>query len=153
MRWFEPLGDTGWSTKETRFMGLIHSPLQLVESPLALLHDRQSTLTAAMWEPSMSPVWPVNFIRSAVNAAVPRHAHAAVRMHHCLSANTWFLIAFVSREALGSQHCQGNCIRSPDISQRHVPHRVESRRDQVPYRCPNSRSWRSFHSPCIRLHR
>ena len=54
--------------------------------------------------------------------------HAAVRVHHSLSANTWFLIASVSREALGSQHCQRNCIRSPDFSQHRVPHRVESRR-------------------------
>ena len=126
---------------------------QLVESPLALLHDRQSALTATMREPSMSPVRSVNSLRSAVNAAVPRHTHAAVRMHHSLSGNAWFLIAFVSREALGFEHCQRVCIRSNDSSQRKVPHLVESRGDQVPSRCPNSRSRRSSHSPCIRLPR
>ena len=112
---------------------LLITPNEFVTSkfrePPALLHDRQSTLTATMEKPSMRPVRSVNPLCSAVNAAVPRHTHAAVRVHHSLSANLLLLVAFVSREALGSQHCQRDCTHSPDFSQRKVPLRVEPRRE------------------------
>ena len=95
---------------ESQLQTLCHSPL-LPSAPDAFVPSKfestlpsPSSLSSAARPSEHTRGWPVNFLRSAVNAAVPRHTHAAVRMHHSLSANTWFLIAFVSREALGSQH-------------------------------------------------
>ena len=51
-----------------------------------------------------------------------------------------FFVAFVCREALGSQHCQGDCIRASDFAQHHVPHPVEHRRNHVLRLCSNSLS-------------